>query len=157
MNARMSLVLASFAAALSACADGPETVVHTEEGDICLSQSAGELKAVVPLNQCLSASCDTERQSECSIALEADGIRVHSRFSYRRAGSGSCTADCGLLAARCSMPLPADGTYAVLLGDQGGEITLPLTVSVASVFPTEGGPGGTPCTLFRSSDSQEQP
>ena len=142
--------VAGLTAALMGCGQ-EETTVHEDEGGVCLSQTESELRAIVPLPDCLSASCDIQRQSECSLSLEAEGIRVHSRFSYLRK-SGSCTLDCGIIAARCTMPLPPTGTYPVLLGDRGGEIILPLGEKTTSAFPTQPGPGGNPCSQFPSFD-----
>ncbi|MEY2929851.1 MAG: hypothetical protein RL033_600 [Pseudomonadota bacterium] len=148
-----SAVLVPFCAVSLACGE-EERVVREDEGSVCLSQSEGELQVVVPFQYCLSATCDLHRQSECSLSLEADGIHVHSRLSYVQM-SGSCSPDCGLLAAVCSMPLPADGTYLVVLGDQGGEITLPLSETTTNAFPAEAQPGGNPCALVTALSPQD--
>jgi hypothetical protein len=148
---RACWLVAAWTAALMGCAEEEETVVHEDEGGVCLSQTDSELRAVIPLQQCLSTSCDTDRQWECSLSLEEEGIRIHSRFSYLRS-SGPCTADCGTIAARCTMPLPPTGAYTVLLGDQGGEIMLPLGEGTTDPFPTQPRPGGDPCSLFPSVD-----
>lgn len=148
MKRTVSWVGACFTVVLLACGED-ETAVREDQGPVCWSQTEAQLQAVVPLQECLSATCDLHRHSECSLSLEADGIRVRSRFSYVQK-SGSCTPDCGLIAARCTMPLPPSGTYRVLLGDQDSEITLPLVEAVTSAFSSGARLDGDPCQMAAS-------
>ena len=120
---RASASLAA-ACALSAC--GTASVSSYEnEGELCFrSTPAGQLEVKVRFDTCLSSSCSREIETSCSISVAGGQIDVSSRGSVEHKG-GTCTDDCGELAARClSEPLAA-GVYQLRHGAASGEVTLP--------------------------------
>jgi hypothetical protein len=120
---RASASLAA-ACALSAC--GTASVSRYEnEGELCFrSTPADQLEVKVRFDTCLSSSCSREIETSCSISVAGGQISVSSRGSVERKG-GTCTDDCGELAARClSEPLAA-GVYQLRHGAASSEVTLP--------------------------------
>ena len=92
-----------------------------------------DLNVVMP--DCLSSSCGLDRQAECTAAVNGSLIDVTSKASYRQQGN-TCTTDCGVLVAKCSVPpLPA-GAYTI----RHGLTELTLTVP-SMVAPPCGGTG----------------
>lgn len=74
---------------------------------------------------CLSSSCDTDRESGCTVQLEGNVLRVESHLEWTRGPGPACTDDCGIMTAVCqSPPLPA-GTYTVRHGAQEMVLTVP--------------------------------
>jgi hypothetical protein len=149
----MGVVVLSLA--LGACdSTGPTGTDHAfkDEGKICLfpegtrpdqaflppsmSVSYGADRGlVITVNapECLSGSCDSNRQAACSAVVTGQTIVVTSTASFHREGK-TCTLDCGSLTATCTTPpLPA-GTYLI----QHGTRSLPLTVPSSTVPPCAG-------------------
>ena len=78
------------------------------------------------LDDCLSSSCDTDREASCDVVLEGDLIRVETRAKWTaQTGIAACTSDCGLLTASCTTPPLPEGTYTVRSGDQETVVTVP--------------------------------
>lgn len=118
-HASASLAVAS---ALSACG----TVTSFEdEGELCFrSTPAGQVEVKVRFPTCLSSSCSREPETSCSISVEGRQLTVSSRGSVECEG-GTCTDDCGELAARCVSEPLADGAYQLRHGAASAEVTLP--------------------------------
>jgi len=103
---------------------------HTGPYDATMVFAAGEsITFTVAYEQCLSSSCDINRQMSCEVVTDGTQIVVHSQGSFtERDGYVSCTEDCGMLAAECtSEPLPA-GDYVIVHGEDRTPLTIPSSV-----------------------------
>ena len=104
----LSLVL------LAAC-NPVETTVLTNDGVICIDETAGEV--VVDMQTCLSSSCDTLISSECAVTLDGDTLTVTSTATIDSQGT-TCTDDCGFVVVRCTLP---DGDLSATTVRHGAE------------------------------------
>jgi hypothetical protein len=100
------------------------TTVVVDEGVLCFhaTDGANAFEAGAPvtvgveLDECLSSSCDVDREAFCEVEVGAGEIVVHAEFGWTDTGDSTCTTDCGSLVAECtSAPLPA-GDYEVRFG-----------------------------------------
>lgn len=91
-------------------------------------EAEAPLYAFVTLRECLSSSCDTERDARCTVDIEGDAIVIESEGGYTdESGLGrSCTSDCGVLMATCQTagPVPA-GEYVLVYGGEELSLTVP--------------------------------
>lgn len=96
------------------------------------SYREGEAVAIaVQFPTCLSSSCSTDRQADCTVSLNGSTLHVTSSGSFRQRTTGACTDDCGFLIARCTTPpLPA-GVYTVEHGGASTTLTIPSTAAPA--------------------------
>jgi len=109
-----------------------EEVVLDNAGTACLSTSGDwpeggqdfvadqPLTVVVRFDDCLSSSCDTNRQANCEISMTGDRIVVTSTASYTDEGGAgsSCTTDCVVFETSCETPALAEGDYTLVYGDE---------------------------------------
>ena len=143
MTLRHALVLATAlpAIALLGCSNREE---RKNEGSVCLFANA-ELAAehwnsqdapqpfaegapvffVFKTKECLSSSCDTEREVRCSVQRDGDVLTVETEASWVRRTIGGCTEDCGILSTTCQSPALAAGTYTVKHGADSVTFTVP--------------------------------
>ena len=100
------------------------TTVVTDEGVLCFHATEGAdafeagapITVGVELEDCLSSSCDVDREGFCEVEVGAGEIVVHAEFSWANTGDSMCTSDCGTIVAECtSAPLPS-GDYEVRFG-----------------------------------------
>lgn len=105
-------------AALTACGTPqPSEQTVTQLASVCVD--GDELLAT--FIGCLSSSCDTLVQVHCTATLAGDVVDVEGAALVRSVGD-ECTADCGLIQARCLVPAGADPRTTLLTfgGDTGG-------------------------------------
>ena len=115
---RPSLLTPWAALALLACGAGPPTEHEvTDIASACVD--AGEI--AVRLATCLSSSCDTLLESACAATLDGDTVTVTAAATIRSEGC-ACTADCGLVEARCPLPAGAESATTLAWGDQQAAI-----------------------------------
>ncbi len=108
----------------------PTPTNHTGPYDATMVFEAGEtITFTVAYEECLSSSCDINREMSCEVVTDGTQIMVHSQGSYtERDGHVSCTEDCGLLETECtSEPLPA-GDYIIVHGEDHIPLTIPSSV-----------------------------
>lgn len=82
---------------------------------------------VVRFDDCLSSSCDTNRQGSCDVEVSADRIVISSQGSYTdESGAGSsCTDDCGVFDVTCDTgPIP-EGEYTLVYGSEEIDLSIP--------------------------------
>jgi hypothetical protein len=156
MSFRNYLFIPLAALALNACADEEEVAVSTttdivelnDGGELCMFAQApflpgvstvdpemltfdegGRLHITVAMPNCLSQSCEVDREADCSITRDGEALTVQSRLAYRTVERESCTLECGRLIARCeSEPLEA-GNYTVHFDGQSHALPVPSTLS----------------------------
>lgn len=115
---------------LLACDETPKTETHTytDQGDACLSAPTADAEGTVTVDPhlCLSGSCDELISSGCTATLEGTTITVTSEFVVESpAEPTTCTTDCGMPTASCTVgPLPA-GTYDLVYGAATGTAVVP--------------------------------
>ncbi len=109
---------------------GTETITTTDQGSVCLEAPTADSDGVITVdpNLCLSSSCDTLLSGTCSATLDGTTITVTSEFVVEsQTGDVTCTDDCGLPTANCTVgPLPL-GTYTLVHGAQSETIDVPTT------------------------------
>jgi hypothetical protein len=140
------LFTCSFSLGLS-CTEATEHVVQENEGQVCFYKVNGELVTRVTYRGCLSGSCTSDRVGECSVSVDGSEVTVQSRFSFTSRLEGECTADCGTIFARCTAPLPPDGTLTVHFGEASGEVIRDADGMGLFGEPLPGPPGRTPCAM----------
>ena len=109
---------------------GIETITTTNTGSVCLEAPVadGDGQITVDPNLCLSSSCDTLISATCTATLDGSTITVTSEFVVEsQTGDVSCTDDCGLPMATCTVGPLASGTYTITHGDVIAEVTIPTT------------------------------
>lgn len=130
----LSFVIVSCLVTLSACS---EQVVLIDEGDLCFLSENGDqpieadskLRVQVAVPECLSQSCDVDREAECTAELVDDTITIKSELRYRFNGKNACTLDCGRLYAECFIENIPAGTYSIVHGESNYELEIPNTES----------------------------
>jgi hypothetical protein len=108
----------------------PAPTDHTGPYDATMVfEVGGTITFTVAYEECLSSSCDINRDMSCEVITDSTQIVVHSQGSFtERDGYVSCTEDCGFLEASCtSAPLPA-GNYVIVHGDDRIPLTIPSSV-----------------------------
>lgn len=122
--------------------------VRTDEGAVCVhssqpepfelptSQSFAEgapvyLQFTFP--ECLSSSCDTEREAFCELSREGETfiVSTHAAWRSNRNPLVGCTEDCGRLGATCQTPPLGAGTYTVRHGGNSVTFTVPSELDEA--------------------------
>jgi hypothetical protein len=86
-----------------------------------------QLSVVFPL--CLSSSCSTDRQASCAAEQTGNTFAVTAQGSYREAGSGACSADCGTLSPSCVTPALSEGTFTFKYAGGSVDLVVPSTVA----------------------------
>ncbi len=81
-----------------------------------------QLEVSVLIDACLSSSCDSVVESECTLT-EVDGALQIEASAVIKSKGNTCTADCGPVEATCTFPAPADETY-IVRGDDGDEVEI---------------------------------
>lgn len=124
-NLQIHHYLFAFAAFAVGCSSDTVRETYENEGDVCLTTGDDTtLKVTVYFPTCLSSSCDRALSTSCNMTLDGNTIRLESRGRAEFRG-GTCTADCGTLAATCSLPdLPA-GEYELVYGKESTTLTWP--------------------------------
>lgn len=116
----MRRVLSVFAL-LAACggSSGPTVSTVTEITDACVDGA----EIVVTFQGCLSSSCDTLTASSCTATESGGVVEVTGEATVTSEGE-VCTADCGIIEARCAIPAGVDTSTAILSfgGDDGGPV-----------------------------------
>lgn len=84
----------------------PEVVTDTvaNEGSVC-QNDAGDIEVTFP--GCLSSSCDTLVSATCEATLVGGVLEITAEAVIESVGE-TCTMDCGIIQARCEMPLIED-------------------------------------------------
>jgi len=99
--------------------------VLENSSDVCLRSAGDTLEVLVQFRTCLSSSCDTLASATCSITAEGTNLLLEDQATIKRKQAESCTSDCGLVTARCSLPDLAPGQYRILRAGDSEDITLP--------------------------------
>lgn len=113
------------------CAGEPdprwEQQTLTNQGWICIEGEADAMAtASVNAGICLSSSCSRNAEGSCTAAVEGSTITLTSDFSWEQAmGDIPCTEDCRQLVVTCEVGVLAGGSYAVVLGEEESEVTIP--------------------------------
>ena len=81
-----------------------------------------QLEVTVQIDTCLSSSCDSVVESECTIT-EVDGALQIEASAVIESKGNTCTADCGSAEVTCTVPAPPDETY-IVRGDDGDEVEI---------------------------------
>jgi hypothetical protein len=115
----------------SACGWMPEHEPTTEHfqnsGGLCFTSKAdGSVQIIVSFDTCLSSTCSRVLGATCRASESAGVITVTSNATVEREHL-ECTADCGVLTARCNTTPLAPGTYTVKYGGAQSEVTLPAS------------------------------
>jgi len=98
-------------------------IAQTQEFEV-----GSQLVTTVQEPQCLSDSCDTDKQADCEIVRSGNRLIVHSYLSWTPIEADGCTMDCIRLTASCtSEPLEA-GKYLVVHGADTHELRVPSIV-----------------------------
>lgn len=91
----------------------PVTSVDLEDvGSACISD--GEV--LVDFNQCLSSSCDTLVDAQCTAVLDGTTLTVTATATIE-SEAGDCTADCGFATVSCDLPAGADAATEIVYGE----------------------------------------
>lgn len=95
-----------------------------------------QLEVSVQIDGCLSSSCDSVVESECTIT-EVDGALQIEASAVIESKGNTCTADCGSVEVMCTAPAPEDETY-IVRGDDGDEVEIEAAASerACSLQPT---------------------
>ncbi|MEZ4318780.1 MAG: hypothetical protein R3F61_14800 [Myxococcota bacterium] len=102
---RAALVLFT---ALTACnvVDPVDVTEFVNEGTLCTNANGD---VVVDWQTCLSSSCDTLTDAECTATLDGTDLALESYGRIESQGL-ECTDDCGFAVATCTLPTIADPT-----------------------------------------------
>lgn len=79
--------------------DAPSITEFTDEGVLCLQGT----DLLVDWQTCLSSSCDTLTDAECTVALEG-GVLTLTTYGRIESVGTECTDDCGLASVTCVLP-----------------------------------------------------
>lgn len=79
-----------------------------------------QLEVSVQVDACLSSSCDSVVESECTLT-EVDGALQIEASAVIESKGNICTDDCRFVEVTCSAPAPEDETY-IVRGDDGDEL-----------------------------------
>lgn len=113
---------ATLAALVLVACDDDEVREYEDEGTVCLRPSADTLQVRIEFPTCVSSSCDTVLEKSCSAELEGNVLTFHA-FTKIEGSTGECTADCGLVTADCSLPMPPPGNHLIHFGTNEGLTT----------------------------------
>ncbi len=101
---------------LAACGPAITTTTVTTVQSVCVDGD----EIVATMAGCLSSSCDTLVDTTCSVS-RSEGVITLTPSATVESQGDECTADCGIIEVRCS--LPADAAQGDILqsgGDDGG-------------------------------------
>jgi hypothetical protein len=128
----------AFPVLLFGCSSDVFETQYRDQGSVCLRSTGGEtLGITVTFPGCLSSSCDKVLAKSCSAERSGTEIRIHSSADVESRG-GSCTADCGIAAARCALAGLEAGQYSVTHGTDTASVTIPTEADVV-LGPDSGG------------------
>jgi hypothetical protein len=101
---------------------------HIDEGSVCASRidtDTTEFMVVVP--GCMSSTCTQNFVGACTASFDGTEIVLTSDISWEVNVSprASCTDDCGIPFATCTLEGLPDGTYTVQFGDETLTVELP--------------------------------
>ena len=85
--------------ALGCTEPAPTVVEFVNEGALCLDGS----QIVVDWQTCLSSSCDTLTDSDCTATLD-NGVLTLDSYGRIESQGAECTDDCGFASATCELP-----------------------------------------------------
>lgn len=117
-----SRLLGHLAALVLVACDDDEVREYEDEGTVCLRPSADTLQVRIEFPTCVSSSCDTVLEKSCSAELEGNVLTFHACTKIG-GSTGECTADCGLVTADCSLPMPPPGNHLIHFGTNEGLTT----------------------------------
>jgi hypothetical protein len=105
-----------------------QPVSYADAGDVCFSQAGSDVQITVTVSECMSSSCTRNFEGTCSATSTGSDVALTSDVHWEEnVGAGTCTADCGIPMATCTLSGLADGTYTVTFGDQTFDLTVPAT------------------------------
>jgi len=126
------LALIASACSLVIACDGKSRNEVTGVQSFCVEPVDGPdgpaLEVSVQVAACLSSSCDTLIESDCSYT-EVDGVLQLDASALIESEGDSCTADCQSVSATCTIPVEAGRTYLVRGGD-GDELEIDVDSEV---------------------------
>lgn len=129
MTWRDLLAVSCFCIPLACTQSTSQTI--TEIDRVCGVGPADSLAVTVEFSTCLSSSCDTVESAQCTLR-EANGVVTVEGMVEITSESGSCTSDCGIASAECSIELPP-GDYTLDHAGRQATITLPTSDTVCTV------------------------
>jgi hypothetical protein len=94
-------------------------------------EEGSQLFVTVSLDDCLSDSCDVNREASCQVTQEGTTLQINSELSYEMVEATQCTMDCGRLVARCESAPLSGGHYMVEFGDDVFGLSVPSTLVTA--------------------------
>ena len=106
-----------------------KTVDHTDVGTACVSGTVDQPHEVaVDFDLCLSSSCDKLVSASCTVEQSGVDLTVNGKATVSRTGGPDtmCTADCGRVTAKCSVPALAAGTYQLSYAGKQIEFAVPV-------------------------------
>jgi hypothetical protein len=109
---------------------------HVDAGEVCLGvDDAGDLTAMVRVQECMSSSCSRDYVSSCALSFDGTSLTLQSDISWEDniSPDAMCTDDCGIPLAECTLADLPDGTYEVAFGAETLTLVWPLT-EPCSVF-----------------------
>lgn len=128
-----------------------QAITYVDDGELCLYANASpdmpfgpggpqvfaegdQLVVRVRAPDCLSSTCDIDREAGCTIEGTGTHLVVRSDLAFHRmVEANACSFDCGTLYAECrSAPLDK-GVYEVQLGDRLVTLPVPSTMDTACV------------------------
>lgn len=105
------------------------TLDHADVGTACVSGSIDQPHEVaVDFGLCLSSSCDQLVAASCTAEQSGADLKVTGKATVIRTGGPDtiCTADCGRVTAKCSVPALAAGTYQLSYAGKQIEFAVPV-------------------------------
>jgi hypothetical protein len=105
------------------------TVDHADVGTACVSGSVDQPHEIaVDFGLCLSSSCDNLIAASCTVEQSGVDLKVSGKATVTRTGGPDtmCTADCGRVTAKCSVPALAAGTYQLSYAGKQIEFAVPV-------------------------------
>lgn len=126
---------------------GTKTQTVDDDGAVCLKKTGDgqegstEVRVKVHFNLCLSSSCDTLVDKECSVEASSGELTVDSQATIESvANAQGCTADCGTASATCGTVSLEDGEYSLTHGDESMQFEVPLGDRVCGAGESIGAP-----------------
>jgi hypothetical protein len=101
-----------------------QTVVHEDNGTLCLLPEAGQLAIYALSGAC---NCSRVESSTCTAAMVEGRVVVSSRTAVVTDTEAEvCPTGCETRSAPCRGELPAEGRYDVVHGADRAPVTVPL-------------------------------
>lgn len=106
-----------------------QPVSYVDEGEVCFTQGDPDVNVTVTVQDCMSSSCSRAFAGSCTVTVDGTDITVTSDLHWEDnvADNASCTDDCGIPSATCTLPALADGTYQVTIGGTTTTLVVPIT------------------------------